>query len=405
MAVKVQVKNFQSLKDVELEIEGFTALSGPNNSGKSALMRAIRGVFQNTGGTSFITHGEKEMEVSLSFSDGRSLVWSKGTSARSKPTYVIDGGKPIHPGRGVPEEVRDFNVNPIRVMNQDVYPTLAPQFTGQVFLLDQPGSALAEAVADVDRVSRLNASLRASDKDLRAATNKLKVRREDKEDLEASLEKFDGFDSVETALVSIEEDLAKVEKTERALEKMTEFKQRLNNSQAVVDKYSGVEGVSLPNVSESKQLSGELGVLVELQAALVDKTRAVALYEGVEGVELPQLDSAEADGHLADLKDLGRLRDLYSASKATVDSLQGLDSVDVPDLDTGKPEKAIRLKEFLTDAQERRAKRSGEIADLETELEELEAEYSEADKEVASLLEELGECPTCGSKLDHGGCS
>ena len=34
MAVKVQVKNFQSLKDVELEIEGFTALSGPNNSGK-----------------------------------------------------------------------------------------------------------------------------------------------------------------------------------------------------------------------------------------------------------------------------------------------------------------------------------------------------------------------------------
>ena len=68
MAVKVQVKNFQSLKDVELEIEGFTALSGPNNSGKSALMRAIRGVFQNTGGTSFITHGEKEMEVSLSLS-------------------------------------------------------------------------------------------------------------------------------------------------------------------------------------------------------------------------------------------------------------------------------------------------------------------------------------------------
>ena len=84
--------------------------------------------------------------------------------------------------------------------------------------------------------------------------------------------------------------------------------------------------------------------------------------------------------------------------------MQGLDDLEVPVLDLEKPDKALRLRSFLQDAQERLLARTKEIGELEAELEELAADYEGADKEVAELLEELGECPTCGAQLDHGGC-
>lgn len=39
--VKVSIKNFQSVSDIEFEIHGFTCITGPTNIGKSAIIRAI----------------------------------------------------------------------------------------------------------------------------------------------------------------------------------------------------------------------------------------------------------------------------------------------------------------------------------------------------------------------------
>jgi len=39
--VKIRIKNFQSIEDLEIEVRGFTAITGKTNIGKSAIMRAI----------------------------------------------------------------------------------------------------------------------------------------------------------------------------------------------------------------------------------------------------------------------------------------------------------------------------------------------------------------------------
>ena len=78
--MKVTVENFQSIKRAEIDVDGFTVITGPNNSGKTALMRAIRGAFQNAPGSAFIRHGEKECRVEVDLGD---TSFTHGRRARS----------------------------------------------------------------------------------------------------------------------------------------------------------------------------------------------------------------------------------------------------------------------------------------------------------------------------------
>tara|TARA_Y100000310_G_scaffold194428_2_gene194404 strand:+ start:1082 stop:2170 length:1089 start_codon:yes stop_codon:yes gene_type:complete len=357
MAVEVHVQNFQSLKNTGLEISGFTAITGPNNSGKTALMRAIRGVFQNSPGTSFVSHGADEMKVSLKFDDGRSVVWTKGTTKRHKPTYIVDGGKPIHPGRAVPDEVRALGVTPIRIMGQEIWPTLAPQFSGQVFLLDQPGSALAEAVADVERVARLNGALRSSDRDLRATASRLKVRREDRLGLIDDLQGFDGLDTVVAQVEAVELDLTKAAKFNRAIETMTSYRARLTNATAEVERLGRIEDVNIPEASEAQEALGEL----------------VAA---------------------------SRLRDRLAESKLEVARLEGIEHVTVEDIDTKKVAAALAALEFFQGVRVRLTAAQSRVSELEEEFESFSAEAERVGGEVKELLGAFEECPTCGSPME-----
>jgi len=44
---EIDIKNFQSIKHIKFEYQGFTVLSGPNNSGKSASLRAFKSIIFN----------------------------------------------------------------------------------------------------------------------------------------------------------------------------------------------------------------------------------------------------------------------------------------------------------------------------------------------------------------------
>ena len=67
--MKIKVENFQSIKNSEVEIEGLTVITGQNNIGKSALARAVGGVFSNLRGNSFVRRGEKYCSVEIKFDD------------------------------------------------------------------------------------------------------------------------------------------------------------------------------------------------------------------------------------------------------------------------------------------------------------------------------------------------
>ena len=57
MPVRIHVKNFQSIADANLVVDRFTVITGANNSGKTALIRAVQGVFANSSGDAYVRHG------------------------------------------------------------------------------------------------------------------------------------------------------------------------------------------------------------------------------------------------------------------------------------------------------------------------------------------------------------
>lgn len=351
MAVRVRVQNFQSIKDAEVKIDGFTVVTGTNNTGKTAMQRAIRGVFQNTPGTAFIREGESTCTVSVAFPD-HTVVWSKGTGKRDRPTYILDGGEPLYPGQGVPEEVQALGVAPIQAGGVEVWPTIAPQFTGQVFLLDKPGSAIAEAVADVERVGQLNRALRAAEGDRREAASTLKLRVSDLARHEAEVARYEGLDDTVAQVTQLEQQQVQLQRMARAVEGLNGLKTRLTAARQVAAKLASVADIQVPSSEEVRTLGQELAAARKLQQRLGKARAEVARYAGVE-----QLSGA--------------------VDEAPVQRL--LTALGV-------------LKGFRT----RLIQARDRVTVLTRDLAAAEADAQSATGEATQLLTEMGHCPTCG---------
>jgi exonuclease SbcC len=383
MPVTIRARNFQSIEDAELKVSGLTVVTGANNSGKSALMRAIRGVFENPGGDAFVRHGTDAFAVDLDFGDA-TVTWSKGPKV--KPTYVI-GGKTIHPGRGVPDEVTDLNVAPVKAGNTDVWPQIAPQFTGQVFLLDMPGSAVAEAVSDVDRVSRLTEALRLAESDKRSAASELKLRKKDLTDAEADYARYDGLDAAVDVWTTAMQSHAVVVALDEDRTTATRLHEALKSAQAKVGALDGIRHVTTPDVAEAKALQADVLAIRELASTLDGCRRAVATLPS--NVPVPNATQAQAlASETAIVASLaGRLAKARQAV-GKYDVSIATPAVEFPE----KLSTAIRnlntLKTNLDSAKERILV---EQADLDKALSEL----TTTQADVQTMLSEVDHCPTC----------
>lgn len=408
MSVNVRVRNFQSIEDATVEIEGFTVVTGQNNSGKSSLMRAIRGAFQNAKGTSFIRYGTSKTQVDIEFpKDGKSLHWEKGKGKGDKPTYVLNGEDPLYPGQALPDGVKELGVKPIQAGGREVWPQFAPQFTGQVFLLDQPGSVLAEAVADVERVSKLNEALRFAESDRRAATTELKVRLEDQKTQDWELSRFTGLDELETSVKAIEVSLTQGVRLERALLGLQDLQGRMQKANQLVQFLALVEQVSVPldeEIEFAEQVKQALETLQGLQRKLNQVRFVVKTLSDIEKVDVPDGNIVMTIRQLLEgVQPLRDLRERLSRAKGQVTRLEGISVIEVFS-DTEKLEKAMVALKMLRELRTRTETAVTRVRNLEEELRLEELAVSEATADLSSLLGGLDACPMCGKATKSEVC-
>ncbi len=429
MSVHIRVRNFQSIEDAEIEVSGLTVVTGQNNSGKTALMRAVRGVFENSGGDAFVRHGTDALSVHLDFGDAE-VTWTKGPKV--KPTYVV-GGKTINPGRAVPDEVTSLGVSPVQAGSGEAWPQIAPQFTGQMFLLDLPGSAIAEVVSDVDRVSKLTEALRYSDSDKRAANAELKLRRKDRDDAQAEVQRFDGLDAAADVYESSSRSMTDAEGAESILSDATAVAGRLRASSSRVAALSGVSSVSVPSPDVARSVSSDVADVRRLAAAVRRHRDAVASLPK----DVPVPSSREVTEVASDVASVTRLRDRLQAARDTVSSLptnvsvpgtadavalssevaaarvvsrrlsaaraavgryEGM-SASVPDpAVTNKVGSAVGTLRAMRD---RVGTARSAVAALLSQLGEAVKNRDQAQDGLDTVIREVGSCPTCGS-ASHG---
>jgi len=401
VTVKVKVKDFQSIEDAEIEVSGFTVVTGQNNGGKSALMRAVRGVFQNTKGSAYVRHGKAKSMVDIDLNGEHSVYWEKGL--KSKPIYIVDNGKVIHPGQAVPSEVSDLGIHSIQAGNRDIWPQFAPQFTGQIFLLDQPGSVLAEAVADVDRVSQLNQALRLSESDRRAANAELKIRRVDKENLERDLERFEGMGDAIVFVETLEASVVTIRRIEKALTGIYELRDQYVSAIAAVARLKGIENVDVPPTEQLDSMAHVLNEISEvstLHDRFTDISSEVTRLKGVEKIKLPEDKKLDAlAGILETVAEVKALRNRYVKSFREVSLLEGVESITLDDMDMSLGERMLTAIDMVKGLYTRYTSVAGNITQLEADVVDAEKEAVDTEAAVADYLKELGQCPVCDSAI------
>ena len=127
---KLRIKNFQIHKDLEIEFGPITTIVGASDSGKSAILRALRWVAMNEPkGTGFIREGAKEASVTLILG-GREIQRQRSASNNS---YGMDGVEFKAFGNDVPEDIaRVLNVSELNFQGQHDAPLWFTESAGEV---------------------------------------------------------------------------------------------------------------------------------------------------------------------------------------------------------------------------------------------------------------------------------
>lgn len=361
--VKVRVENFQSIKKAEIEVNGFTVVTGPNNSGKSALMRAIRGAFTNAPAASYVRHGAKSLSVRLEFDDGQSLEWHKGGRGTNK--YVINGHELQNVGRGAPAEVLDMGVFPIKAGGRTLWPQVAPQITGQVFLLDEVGSMVAEAIADVDRVHALNEALKDSESDRRAAVSKIKVRRADEVSLQEEVDMFANLGEAEQLVAALADERTKAQKFRAAIQRLTALRRGIQSAQAEIDELLPIRDIAIPSEEQIEAVKNEA----------------------------------------RRIRSLEKLRNEYRQTQTEATALKGSIEAMQPFMFLGGGDESLtkhrKAVEVLMALKNRLGDAAGDVLGCQEETAALERELEEINQEIAEQAGHLPECPVCGTLLNE----
>lgn len=253
---KVILENFQSHKQTVIDLdEGLNVITGPSDSGKTAVIRAIKWVLYNEpAGDYFIREGENNCIVTLEFSD-TSLV--KRFRSRSKNMYYLkDKYGQINEFEGfgskVPEEIIDITgIKKISLdINESISINLGEQLEG-AFLLSEKNSVKASAIGRLVGVNIIDDALRELLKDTRALSMDKKKSEENISSLEEELEKFQHLDELKIKYNELNEikttiinNSAKLDKLKRLKNSFNKNKKEMQNNLKLVDRLKSVNTLS-----------------------------------------------------------------------------------------------------------------------------------------------------------------
>jgi exonuclease SbcC len=223
MLQRVEVRNFQSLHHVDLELGPLTVIVGPSSSGKSALTRAMRTLTSNARGNAFISHGERVCTITAHTERG-TVTLKRGKAPNGKDDeYAIVPADPeaekrtyTKLGGTVPPEVSEFvGIAPKDPLNY------AGQFD-RPYLLDDSGGEVARVLGALTNVSVIFEGARESNRRKLAANSTLRTRLEDLDTLKARIETYRPLKKQLAAIGRAEEHVTEARKLRKQADAIAE---------------------------------------------------------------------------------------------------------------------------------------------------------------------------------------
>ena len=399
--LELEIKNFQSIESIRLSVEGFTALTGRSNVGKSSIIRAVKYALSGASGTSFVRHGPGCERVTKGskhckcfssvrvLTEGIDILWEKGDQVNR---YTVNGEIFDRVDRGAPEFLAKW-FDPIKLGDSHQLIQVADQFR-PIFLLDLPGSVAADVVADASRLDRINTAIRLAEKDRREAVASRKAWEEDQVRLTNRLLYYDGMDPILERAGQVTEALDDLEDLDARVGRLSRLVLSLTSCVERAKALETVSSYAVPDIGEVEGVKKRVVSLGLLMERLSGAVRSVQVASALEGLDLPDLPGLT--GTSAKLIRLsGQVAKIRSA-KTWHQTAKEATEVSLPPL-----EEAHQSQDRLT----RLARFHDRVLSLQQEADTLEKEAEGAEQETKAADQELGQlgvCPTCARPLGPG---
>lgn len=368
--MRVRIERFQSIESAEIVVEGFTAVTGRTNLGKSALLRAIAAARFGLPGDHYVRNGANSCRVAIS-SGGRELEWCKARRKRDgEETYLeVDGHRHTRFGRDHLSITGPLGFAQIG----DLRPQVALQHD-PIFLLTETPNAVAEVFRMLGRADVVASAQAAAKSDLKSAGQTLKVRSGDRERAEAAAADLGWVDALEADVAGwrrlFDCDLAPGIAFRQKAQALAAECRHLAPRQVPEGRDAGKAATAANLAIEALGAAGEARRLApaEVPDVLPADSAACAAYERVvvldavrraralSPAEVPEPPRAPAEPPVAALARVGALRRALVEESEAALAVQGLDD-------------ALAARE----------------------------------RERAGLEAELGACPTCDRPFEAGG--
>lgn len=413
----VHLRNFQSHADTRIELApGLTVLTGPSDSGKSAILRALRWVYWNQPpGLEILRAGASQVSVEVELEDGTRVRRERSASVNryvierpGEPPQVLEGF-----GRDVPEPVLEaLGIRNVHLGGRDLWLGYAGQLEPH-FLIAEPGAVQAEAIGRLTGVHVLGQAAVAVRRDEQAAEREASRLAQEMEEIRAELEGYADLPAEEARVTAaeacldratrLEERVARLEMLGRQLE---DIRREAAAVRRLLDRFRGVPAAERL-IERAAELARRREALLRLATSLDDVRRQKldvhALLARTDGIGVVERLMPALQARVGRLERLQRLAGEWEDVRRQREALQqrlrrwaGLEPA----------ARAASRAQALAERLGRLVLLAQQWQELSAERSRLEALAADARNREARLaqtyqdtLARLGVCPTCGQPV------
>ena len=415
----IYIKGFQSHEDTHIKLKnGFNAIVGPSNSGKSAIIRNLKFVlFNELGDFNFITNGLDRYSSTIVFSNGKKVTRERHGN-ENKYILKAPGKEPMELasfGRGPVEEVINFHgIKPINIAGEQEFISVQPQHDPAFFLKDTPAkkAALIGAIAKTDIVD-----IAISDMGLDISRKKTEVKEKKKalKEKKAFLEQFDSLPILENNLKKAEEIESKINSYEDILKKTLDSQTSLNfhlekiqSAFDIIKKKDMIENMESKAelISATQEKAQALDTLVEkLLSDSAKLSRCVAIKKRIAKSNLEKAEKLISDSEEMASKYV-KVSEIKESLEKLLSKTEHLKSI-------MKKSQEIKVMEDKFTELEKQNSKLTPIKEGVSGIEELSSRFIKGELYIKNKITELEEykenlaaeikehpiCPTCGADM------
>jgi exonuclease SbcC len=287
---EITIQNFQSHSYTTLqpaEPGKLTVIVGPSDSGKTAIIRALRWLTYNTpSGTDFIKIGSNQAKVSMTMDTGHIIIRQRSRGGINR--YIVDapdGPEQVFEGFGniVPLEVQQITgISPIEIGDMTLNLNLSEQLDGPFLGKSISAPARAKVLGKLAGTEEIDYAARLLQTDLYRCRQDEKRLAAEIESLTNQIDDYNYLEDLKETVDAIKEKWAEIKEKSKLVKALSELQtqqqeliRKKKEQQAILDNLRQLDEAANLLQSTEKQFANYTKLLAYQSQAQMHKSRLI----------------------------------------------------------------------------------------------------------------------------------